>query len=191
MKRQHELEYAGDRAQKKRKDGLVRISLDKIGFWPSNRGGLGISPYHMHEVANDCTANRTKLQRYGHVDLVEIPHDALEAARAANRDRCESRALMPRYSAEIKYVCAGKTHFVHAHKLAKDGSRTLFNKGDVSIRWPGADTEGALIVEQGPLCALYVPVGVPPPVPPPDDEHLHPHLPLVPPPEDLVFTSGV
>ena len=147
MKRQIDLEDACDRAQKWRKQGLVRIDLGKLGFWPPNRGGLGVSPHHVHEVANDCKANRTKLMRYGHVDIVEIPSDALEQVRKVNKDRCESESLMPRFSPQRKYVCAGKTHIVHAHKLAKDGSRSLFNDGQVIIRWQDHDTEGAQILE--------------------------------------------
>ena len=45
------LEDAGDRAQKRRKQGQLRIPLDQIGFWKENRGGLGISSHHAHEVA--------------------------------------------------------------------------------------------------------------------------------------------
>ena len=87
MKRPHELEDAGDRVQKHRKPGLVRIPLDKIGFWPGNRGGLGVASHHVHEVAWDCIANKTKLQRYGHVDLIEIPAEYLQQIRTANRKR--------------------------------------------------------------------------------------------------------
>ena len=47
------------------------------------------------------------------------------------------------------------THFVHALKLATESTRSVFNKGDVYIRWQETDTEGAQIIEQGPLCALY------------------------------------
>ena len=155
MKRSHDLEDAGDRAQKHRKPGLVRIPLEKIGFWPNNRGGLGVCSHHIHEVAWDCTANKTKLQRYQHVDLIEIPQDQLQHVRDANRERCEGDAFMPCFSSHIQYVCASKTHFVHAQKLAKEGVRSIFNKGDVRIRWQEADTEGAQILEQGPLCAIY------------------------------------
>ena len=120
-----------------------------------NRGGLGISAHRVHEVAWDCLANKTKLQRYTCVDLIEIPEECLKATRDENRERCEADSLMPRFSAKIQYVCARKTHFVHAHKLAIDGARTVFNAGDVPIRWPDSDAEGKLILEQGPLCALY------------------------------------
>jgi len=148
MKREHSLEDAGDRAQKHRKHGFVRIPLDKIGFWPGNRGGLGVASHHLHEVAWDCKANKTKLQRYGHVDLIEIPSESSQQICNANRDRCQSDNLMPRFSSEIQYVCASKTHFVHAQKLAKEGTRTLFNKGEQIIRWQESDSEGALIMEQ-------------------------------------------
>ena len=51
LKRPIDLEDAGERAQKRRRPGNLRIGLEKIGFWPGNRGGMGISPYHVHEVA--------------------------------------------------------------------------------------------------------------------------------------------
>ena len=133
----------------------VRVDLDKIGFWPHNRGGLGISPYHVHEVAQDCKCNKTKLERYHQVDLIEIPQDMLQKIRDANRDRCESDDRMPRFSPHMTYVCATKTHFVHAQKLAKEGNRSIFNKGDVNIRWQDGDLEGAQIIEQGPLCVIH------------------------------------
>ena len=155
MKRPHELEDAGDRAQKHRKPGSVRICLDEIGFWPNNRGGMGLCSHHIHEVAWDCKANKTKLLHYQQVDLAEIPADQLQEVRDVNRKRCDGDALMPRFSQRIEYVCASKTHFVHAQKLARDGNRIIFNKGEVPIRWQEADAEGAQILEQGPACAIY------------------------------------
>ena len=128
MKRHAPLEDAADRARKKRKWELARVPLEQIGFWEGNRGGLGCSGYHSHEVAHDCLANKTRLQRYGHVDLMEVPKEHLDQFRETNRQLCESDPLMPRFSAKMVYATAGKTHFVHAHKLAQDGNRTLFNK---------------------------------------------------------------
>ena len=106
-------------------------------------------------MAWDCLANKTKLSRDGHVDLIEIPEEELPEIRKANKERALTDDLMPRCSENIVYVCAGKTHFVHAQKLAKDGSRTLFNQGEVKIRWKDDDTEGATILEQGQVCAIY------------------------------------
>ncbi len=155
MKRPSDLEDAGDRAQKQRKPGLVRVDLDEIGFWPGGRGGLGVSSHHLHEVAWDCKANKTKLQRYQYVDLIEVPKESLQQVLDANRDRCEADSLMPRFSPRTRYVCATKTHFVHAQKLAKEGTRYVFNKGEDPVRWQDADTEGAQIIEHGPLCSIY------------------------------------
>ena len=151
----HPVEDAGDRAQKHRKAGLVRISLDRIAFWPDNRGGMGLSSHHVHEVAWDCKTNKTKLQRYGHVDIIEVPRDKYQEIFRANQERCEADPLMPRFAPAFEYVCASKTHFTHAHKLAKDGNRSIFNQGEVPIRWGETDHEGQLIIEQGPLCAIY------------------------------------
>ena len=108
-----------DRAQLKRTIGLRRVHLRFLGFWPGNRGTLGISAHHCHEVAFDVMTRRTKLARYGHVDLIEIPKEKLEEIREANRLECEAEPLLPRYSPDMIYVMGSKTHFVHAHKLAQ------------------------------------------------------------------------
>ena len=83
------------------KPGCVRIPLDQIGFWPGNRGALGISSHHVHEVAWDCKCNKTKLQRYQHVDLIEIPQEQLLQVRDANRERCEVDAFMPHFRPQM------------------------------------------------------------------------------------------
>ena len=80
------LEDPGDRAQRHRRLGLCRIPLDKLGYLPDNRGGLGISPFHVHELAWDCVANGVKLSRYTHVDIVKIPAEiGIAAARLRGR----------------------------------------------------------------------------------------------------------
>ena len=145
------LEDGSDRAQKHRKVGNMRIHLDKIGFWPDNRGGVGCQSYHVHEVAFDCKTHKTKLSRYEHVAVVEVPSSALQGIRDANRELCQGDALMPRFSSEIQYICVSKTHFVHCHKLAKDGNRYLFNDASgsqPSIVWQKDDAEGNEILEQ-------------------------------------------
>ena len=152
MKRQMEL---ADRAQKKRKPGYVRIPLDKIGFWPANRENLGVVPTRVHQVAWDCATNKVRQKRYGHVDLVEIPAGMLADIQAKNLKKSHESALLPNAGQDIKYVCFSKTHFVHAMKLFQDGGRTLFNEGWVPIRLREDDQDGADILEQGPVCAIY------------------------------------
>ena len=150
----------GDRAQMLRKGGsLIRIPLHKIGFWPGNRGGLGISPHIAMEVTWDCMANKTKQARYGHVDLVLIPPDLRDAILQANRHKCENEPMMPPFSPDIEYVCATKTHFTHAQKLCHESTnirpRTLFNNGHNTIKWQDDDTEGRKILECGIMAVTY------------------------------------
>ena len=150
-----EMADPSDRAQSKRKYGERRIPLEQLGFWPGNRGTLGISGHHVHEVAYDVLTRRTKIARYIHASVIEIPKDMLAEIREANRKECLSDSLMPRFSPDIKYVLATKTHFVHAHKLAQEGTRFLFNDQKTPIRWQQEDTEGHEILANGPMCVVY------------------------------------
>ena len=155
MKRKSPYEDALARAHQYRKPFLARVNLTEIGLSGTNRGGEGVCPHHVHELAHHIKNEMTQVQRYQYVDLIKIPKESLQKVLQVNRDRCEADPLMPRFSSKIKYVCITKTHFVHAHKLAKDGNHTVYNRGEDPIRWRDADTEGAQIIEQGPLCAMY------------------------------------
>ena len=69
------MEDSGDRAAKYRKPGgHFRMPLDRLGFDPRNRGGLGLSPTHAHEIAWDGTdqpyGNGVTLRRYKEVEVV-------------------------------------------------------------------------------------------------------------------------
>ena len=149
-----EITDPADRAQAHRTGSLVRVSTDLIWFLPTNRGGCGLSPYHAHEVAASCLAHKTKKGRYRHVDLVEIPAAMRDKIMKVNQTLCDSEALMPKFSPHGKYVCLSKTHFCHAHKLAKDGNRVLFNQ-TVPIAWQKDDPEGWAIMNDGPECCIY------------------------------------
>ena len=155
MKRESPYEDALARAQQYRKPFLARVNLTEIGLSGTNRGGEGVCPHHVHELAHHIKNEMTQVQRYQYVDLIKIPKDSLQKVLKFNCDRCEADPLMPRFSLEIRYVCITKTHFVHAQKLAKDGTHTLYNRGEDPVRWHDADTEGAQIMEHGPLCAIY------------------------------------
>ena len=149
------LESASDRALKFRKIGHFRIPLDQLGFLNQNRGGMGLSPHHVHEVACDCLANKTKVSRYREVEVVELAGGNMKDILEANKQKCEGSTLMPAFSPAIQFGCLTKTHFVHAQKLGKDGRHTLFDEGKVRIRWPENDEEGQLISQQGPLCVVF------------------------------------
>jgi hypothetical protein len=152
MQRKSPYDDALARAKQYCKPDLARVNLDEIGFWERNRGGEGVCPHHVHEIAHHIKNEMTQVQRYQYVDLIKIPKDSLQKVLKFNCDRCEADPLMPRFSLEIRYVC---TRFVHAQKLAKDGTHTLYNRGEDPVRWHDADTEGAQIMEHGPLCAFY------------------------------------
>ena len=152
----HQLEDAGDRAETFREPALRRIHLDELVVYPNNRGGAGIIPHHVHEVANDCLENTTKQNRYQHVCVVEIPEAFRKQVIDYNVQKAAGNPLLPKVHPDrVRYVVLTKTHFVHAHKLAKDGNRTLYDKGTTRINWPEKDREGHEITMRGPLCCVY------------------------------------
>ena len=90
MSTKRPLEDSYDRAHKHRKVGTVRLKIDLLGFHPSNRGGAGLIPYHVHEVVHDCMTNHVQLQRYHSITVVKVPAKELETWRASNRDNAEA-----------------------------------------------------------------------------------------------------
>ena len=87
------IESDSDRAQRHRKLGLFLIPVCRMGFLPCNRGSLGISSHHAHEVAWGRIHNQTKLNRYDHARVVELDpagsnsQFALDKFREANRKK--------------------------------------------------------------------------------------------------------
>ena len=120
----------------------------KLGFIGMNRGGHGISPRHVHEVAAECF-NGVKLWRYKIVSAVKVPEKELKAWRKLNREKCEGDKLMPKFAEDMTLACISKTHFTHAIKLAADGGRTLYNLQDgAAIKFKNSDdvfTDGLAI----------------------------------------------
>ena len=143
-----------DRALTYREQGLDRKSLDDLGFLPSNRGALGLSGHHVHEVSWSCLRG-VKLIRYKQVDVVRVPPAQLESWREKNKQKCESDMLMPKFSQTMRYACLSKTHFTHANKLARDGNRSIFNEGKIHIKYDVDNVEGNMILEDGVLCCVY------------------------------------
>ena len=87
-KRQADFDALGvdplDRALSFREVGLERQDLDVLGVHPINRGQLGISSVHVHEVARSCQAG-VKLYRYKQVDVVRVPQPELEHFKGSTR----------------------------------------------------------------------------------------------------------
>ena len=68
----NDVEDAVDRAMWYRQFDKCRVPLKLIGFWPGNRGGVGINSKQVHKVCEDIMGQKCRIQRYGHVDLVEV-----------------------------------------------------------------------------------------------------------------------
>jgi hypothetical protein len=145
-----------DRALTYREEGYDRKDVDVFGFLQRNRGNLGISSSHIHEVAWSCK-DSVKLNRYKQVECVRVPAAKLQDWKKCNKAKCESDALMPKYSDLMRFALLTKTHFTHANKLYKDGNRSVFNNGKVPIVFaPGALAgEAGKILEEGVLCSVY------------------------------------
>jgi hypothetical protein len=143
-----------ERAMSYREEGLLRKHCSDFGFHPVNRGTLGISSHHVHEVAWSCL-DGVQAQRYKVVDAVRVPSSVLDAWRLTNQQKCNSDMLMPKFSDTMRFALLTKTHFIHANKLNNDGNRTLFNKGDVTIKFKMEGSEAKKIFEDGFCVCLY------------------------------------
>ena len=146
-----------DRATALREEELVRMQLKKIGFHPSNRGGIGIAPVHVHEVAwGMLPPGKFKIERYKQMDVVKVPSKHLAEWRKINHDKCHSNALMPKFSPEMTVAALTKTHFSHAAKLFQDGNRSVFNENTKALKLQVGDKEGHKILEEeGIVCCVY------------------------------------
>ena len=107
-----EVEDAADRAQRKRKYGVIRVDPKKIGFWPGNRGGTGINSRHVHEIARDIMLRKCRRSRYEPVGLLAVPEPLLKRFKALNKEKCDGVPLMPAFSPDMEYVPASKAHFL-------------------------------------------------------------------------------
>ena len=91
----NDVEDAVDRAMRYRQFDKSRVPLKLIGFWPGNRGGVGISSNQVHEVCKDIMGQKCRIQRYDHVDLVEVPEPMLTEFKRVNKTKCDDDPLMP------------------------------------------------------------------------------------------------
>ena len=134
-----------------------RAALDHIGMHTGNRGGHGVISFHLHRnVLPDVLENGTIADRYAPVRLVEVPQASLDKWRQENKRRCDD-PLMPKFSPEMKYCLLTKHHFVHSHKLIKDGDRTVFNEGKLPAKLRDYDDEGKMVQSVGVKAVIYGP----------------------------------
>ena len=111
-----------------------RVPLNMISLRPANRGGQGILPIHVHNVARDTCTNGRGNRRYGQVKLVEVPENVRTSWLSANLIADTTRN--PRVAnflamSDTGWVYAtlscthlatlSRTHFAIAHKLIFEG----------------------------------------------------------------------
>ena len=133
-----------------------RAALDHIGMNVLNRGGHGVISFHLHRnVLPDVLENGTIADRYAPVRLVEVPQASLDKWRQENKRRCDD-PLMPKFSPEMKYCLLTKHHFVHSHKLIKDGC-SVFNEGNHPAKLKDDDEEGKMVQSVGVKAVIYGP----------------------------------
>ena len=145
-----------DRAMLYREEGLYRMQLKSIGFQQNNRGGIGIAPVHVHEVAWSCL-DKIKWEKYKQMEVVRVPSKHLDEWRAINMEKCQSDALMPQFSPSMtvaaltKIICPMQLNCL---KMATDHYSTKVRKKPLVLK--PDDKEGRLIVQgEGIVCCVY------------------------------------
>ena len=100
-----------------------RVPLQKICWHPQNRGGQGIMPLHVHDVALNIRQTGTSKRRYGEVLLVQVPEKAKKSWLEGIRRKVAMSPLLSRSQAishtEPSYATLTCTHFVEAHKVIR------------------------------------------------------------------------
>ena len=137
-----------------------RVQLHQISWYPKNRGGQGVMPMHMHDVAYSVVTHGTSKRRYDRVLLVEVPANVVETWLDNNRKKSRLNPLLANFDAMGKtgpfYAPLGCTHFVEAHKLIREGNRRYRNNPDgIVLQLKPDDVEGKIIQEQGVQAVVY------------------------------------
>ena len=134
-KKQKTLPAEADRAEKYLATNLPgRVPLSQISWHPANRGGQGILPLHVHNVARDTCTNGRGNRRYGQVKLVEVPENVRTSWLSANliaettRNPRVANFLAMSHTGWVYATLScthlatlSRTHFAIAHKLIFEG----------------------------------------------------------------------
>ena len=133
--------------------GLQFIHLNMLGTIPWNRGRLGVSSFHVHEVVESIRSDGLSRHRYRDATVVRVPAQHLEEFRKFNRDMCDGDDQLPPFSAEMKYALLTKNHLVHALKLFLCAS-VHFQSSKEIIKPNPADTQLLRHIEDGVACEV-------------------------------------
>ena len=90
---------------------LRLIRVEELGVVPSNRGGLGVSRHHAHEVALSIKEDGLSSERFHNVTVVQIPDTHLKNFRDFNEKMCSEDGGLPPFSPKMRFACL--TKFLH------------------------------------------------------------------------------
>ena len=76
-----------------------RVHLSKISWYHDNRGGQGVLPFHVHDIAKGICTEGTSKRRYGQVRLVEVPEAAMTSWLSANHRKTALNPLLANFQA--------------------------------------------------------------------------------------------
>ena len=84
------------------------IKLEEIGTYPENRGRLGVSAFHVHEVASSIACDGISTNRYRDCTVVRVPRAELDTFRSFNREMAALSPLLPPFSDKMTYAALTK-----------------------------------------------------------------------------------
>ena len=138
-----------------------RVELHFIGWHQRNRGGQGLLPLHVHDIAENVCTKGTSKRRYGQVRLVEVPDDIRQTWLDANSHKAKRNPWLPEFLAMSHngvsvYACINCSHFVSAQQLIKEGGRRYQDKPEgQKLQLKDDDNEGKLIQRKGVDAIVY------------------------------------
>ena len=143
-----------ERARSKWSNSHLRyIPLDQLGTSPYNRGRLGVSSFHVHEVVTSIKNDGLSQHRYRDATVVRVPDESLAMFRKFNEQMCAADDKLPPFSPEMRYALLSKNHFVTALKLFKVGTVPAIGTGEV-IRPSPQDKQLRRHLDEGVTCEV-------------------------------------
>ena len=120
-----------ERARSKWSNSHLRyIPLDQLGTSPYNRGRLGASSFHVHEVVQSIKNDGLSQHRYRDATVVRVPDECLAMFRQFNVQMCAADDKLPPASPTMRYALLSKNHFVTALKLFAVGTVPAIGTGE-------------------------------------------------------------
>ena len=140
-------------ARRDNMEGTTRCSLDDLGIHPENRGRLGLNKYQLARVVKSIRDDKLSRQRYGTIEAVRVPADAMDDFRKKNKEFLNDTDFPP-FSPTMHLAVISGNHCSSALKLYQSGT-AKFSDTQAVIR---ADPNDAILIDHlahGPYCTIY------------------------------------